>query len=123
MLRDLVGVRRRAEVDAPGEQGRPIIPAQGCRASAGSRSRRNGANDGAGSPPPTNDQQIVALHMQPGGHGVVAMIGINIALEPLEAVRRQALGELAQRAEAACVPVPNILLAAVVGVADAGLKL
>ena len=60
--------------------------------------------------------------MEPGRHGVVAMIGIDFALEPLQTVRRQALGELAQRAEAAGVPVPNILLAAVVGVADSVLK-
>ena len=74
-----------------------------CRAPAPPPRGANGANDGSGLSPPTNDQQIFALHVQPGGHGIVAMIGVDIALEPLKAVRRQALGELAQRAEAACV--------------------
>ena len=50
------------------------------------------------------------------------MIGINIGLEPLHAVPRKALGELAQWPKAARVPVPNFLSAAMVGVADALFK-
>ena len=70
-------------------------------------------------PSPANGEQIFALHMQPGRDGVVPMIGVDIVLEPLHAVRRKALGELAQRPKAARVPVPNFLSAAMVGIADA----
>ena len=61
--------------------------------------------------------------MQPCCHGVVAMIGIDIALEPLRKIRRKALGELAQRPETARVPLPNVIDAAMVGIADAMLEL
>ena len=47
------------------------------------------------------------------------MIGIHIALEQLHAVRRKALGELAQWPKAGRVPIPNILSTTVVGIADA----
>ena len=43
------------------------------------------------------------------------MIGINIALELLHAVRREALGELAQGPKATRVPIPNIISVAMVG--------
>ena len=40
-------------------------------------------------------------------------------LEPLHAVSRKALGELAQGPKAARVPIPNIISAAMVSIADA----
>jgi hypothetical protein len=48
---------------------------------------------------------------------------IDIPLEPLRKIRREALGELAQRPETARVPLPNVLDAVMVGVADAVLEL
>jgi hypothetical protein len=74
-------------------------------------------------PPPANGEQILALHVQPGRNNVVPMIGIDIVLEPLHAVWRKALGELAQRPKAARVPAPNILSAVMVRIADALLEL
>src|SRR5262245_12337200 len=70
------------------------------------------------SPPAAECQKIFALYMQPSRHGVVVMIGVDITFEQGRAIRRQALGELAQRPEAARVPVPNVVDAAMIGVAD-----
>ena len=72
--------------------------------------------------PPANGQQIFTLHVQPGRDSVVLMVGINIVLEPLHAVRREALGKLAQRSEAARVPAPNVLSTVMVGIADASFE-
>jgi len=47
------------------------------------------------------------------------MISVDVALEVIKAISRKALGELAQRAKTARVPVPNVVGAAVIGVADA----
>ena len=47
------------------------------------------------------------------------MIGINIALERLYAVGREAFGELTQRPKAVSVPIPNIISTTMVGIADA----
>ena len=73
-------------------------------------------------PPPANGEQIFALHVQPGRDSVVPMVGINIVLKPLHAVRRKALGKLAQRPKAARVPAPNVLSATMVGIADASFE-
>ena len=48
----------------------------------------------------------------------MSMIGIDVALELLHAVRRKALDELTQRSEGAGVQLPNVLDPAVVGIAD-----
>ena len=50
------------------------------------------------------------------------MIGINIALERLYAVGREAFGELTQGPKAARVPIPNIISAAMIGIADASFE-
>ena len=46
-------------------------------------------------------------------------VGINVALEPLYAVGREAFGELTQGPKAARVPIPNIISAGMVSIADA----
>ena len=57
--------------------------------------------------------------MKSGLNSVVLMIRINIALEPLYAIGREAFGELTQRPKAARVPIPNITSTAMIGIADA----
>jgi hypothetical protein len=52
----------------------------------------------------------------------VAMVGIDVVLESFGTLGREGLRELAQRPKAAHVPVPDVLLAAMVSVVDAVLE-
>src|SRR5262245_8945617 len=98
-----------------------------CQAKEACRRQKNASHgqfssEQARSPSTANRQQILALHMQTRRDGVVAMIGVDVAFETFCPIRRKAFRELAQRSEAPHVPVPDVVHAAVVGIADTVLE-
>src|SRR5262249_12958944 len=73
-------------------------------------------------PTPADREQIFPPNAQPRWNGVFAVIGVDVALELRDAIRRKTLDELPQRTKTARVPVPDVVGAAGIGVADALLE-
>src|SRR4030095_15830489 len=67
-------------------------------------------------------QQVLSLDVQPERRLVVPVIGVAVGLERGRALRRKRRYQLAERAEAALVPGPDVGHAVVVGVVDTGLE-